>query len=213
MVSKLKEKWPNMSEINILLRATDQASSVIASAGNNISGSLDQVDASAKRVSTSTAQVDFSYRQLATGIAGIATSAFSLYDAYDRVRDMQVSLDRANLQVNSTLNSLNDTQARYNAAVEKYGADSAQAKAAASDLQLAQERYTVAVERAEMIQGNLNETIVQGGIRMFTTSITMVDSIAKVVTQFERLNTEGGTLSNVLGKITGSFGGDFYCFS
>jgi len=196
-----------MSEINILLRATDQASSTIAAAGANISGSLDQVDASAKRVAASTQQAEFSFKSLATGIAGIATSAFNLYNAYDRVADMQVSLDRANLQVTSTLNSLNDAQTRYNAAVEKYGADSEQAKAAAADLQLAQERYTVAVERAEMIQGNLNETIVQSGISLVTTSITLGDSISRVVTQFERLNTSGGTLSTTLGKLGGSLGG------
>lgn len=196
-----------MSEINILLRATDQASAMIGAAGASISGSLDQVDASAKRVAASSAQAEFSFKSLATGIAGIATSAFNLYNAYDRVADMQVSLDRANLQVTSTLNSLNDAQIRYNTAVEKYGADSEQAKAAAADLQLAQERYTVAVERANMIQGNLNETIVQSGISLVTTSITMADSISRVITQFERLNTSGGTLSTTLGKLGGSLGG------
>jgi len=196
-----------MSEINILLRATDQASSTIAAAGANMSRSLDQVDASAKRVASSTQQAEFSFTSLATGIAGIATSAFNLYNAYDRVADMQVNLDRANLQVASTLNSLNDAQTRYNTAVEKYGAESDQAKAALADLQLAQERYTVAVERANMIQGNLNETIVQSGISLVTTSITMADSISRVITQFERLNTSGGTLSGTLGKLGGSLGG------
>jgi len=132
-----------------------------------------------KRVEDESRKLQDGMRNLVTGLSGVATSAFALYNAWDNVQDMQVSVSRANLQVQSTLNSLEDAQRRYNATVEKYGADSEQAAAAAKDLQLAQERYSVSVERAEMVQGNLNETIVRSALSVIPSLITMVDSVSR----------------------------------
>ena len=187
-----------MSEINILLRATDEASSVIAKAGSNISSSMRGVEDSTKQVSRAQQSSEVNARQLALGMNSLATSAFSLYDAVDRVQDMQVSVDRANLQVKSSLNSVEDAQRRYNTTVEKYGAGSEQAKAAAEDLKIAQERYNVAVERADMLQGNFNETIVRSALQIMPTAVTMVDSFGKV---WKNIPDMSGALAKLSGGI------------
>jgi len=144
-----------------------------------ISAEVSEAVEGLKKVEDESQKLQDGMRKLVTGLSGVATSAFALYNAWDNVQDMQVSVSRANLQVQSTLNSLEDTQRRYNATVEKYGADSEQAAAAAKDLQLAQERYSVSVERAEMVQGNLNETIVRSALSVIPSLITMVDSVSK----------------------------------
>ncbi len=191
-----------MSEINVLLKATDEASKTIADAGNKINGSLKEVEDAGKRVTQVQRQSQASTKDLALGFNNLATSAFSLYDAVDRVQDMQVSLDRANLQVKSSLNSVEDAQRRLNVAVEKYGADSDQAKAAADDLQIAQDRYAVAVERAEVVQGNMNEAMLRSALQVIPTTISMVDSFSRVWKNFPDVT---GMLSNVSSRI-GSVG-------
>lgn len=152
----------------------------------------DQATGTLERVGTSA-------RQLITGFSGVATSAFNLYNAYDRVADMQVSVDRANLTAKSTLNTLEDSQKKYSKAVADFGEDSEKAKSALADLKIAQERHDVAVERAEMIQGNLNETMIQSAISVVPTAITMVDNLTRIYKNIP-------DLSGVLGKVSSSIG-------
>ena len=45
---------------------------------------------------------------------------------------------------------------------------------------MAQERASVAVERADMVQGNYNETIVRSALSVIPTVITMVSSLSTV---------------------------------
>ncbi|MCW4045236.1 MAG: hypothetical protein NWE94_06945 [Candidatus Bathyarchaeota archaeon] len=168
------------SEINITLKANDEASKIIADAGSNITASLGKVEESGKRVSETQKQTNTSAKNLVMGFSGLATSAFSLYNAYDRVADMQVSVDRANLQVKQSANSVEDAQRKLNVAIEKYGADSVQAKAAADDLRLAQERYQVAVDRAQMVQGNMNEVMVSSALSIIPTVITAIGSLSTI---------------------------------
>src|SRR3989304_8416730 len=176
-----------MAEINILLRATDEASNVIAKAGNNISTSMKVVEETSNQVTKAQQNHEASTKQLALGMNNLATSAFGLYDAVDRVQDMQVTVNRANLQVKSSLNSVEDAQRRYNATVEKYGSASEEANAAAKDLQLAQERYQVATERAEMMQGNLNEAIMQSALTVIPSLITMIANIGRLTDSWNKI--------------------------
>ncbi|MEM2249050.1 MAG: hypothetical protein QXJ46_06040 [Candidatus Bathyarchaeia archaeon] len=64
-------------------------------------------------------------------------------------------------------------------AVERYGEESPQAQEALRNLQLAQEKYNYAVERASVIQGNLNELMVQSALSVIPTAITMIDGLVK----------------------------------
>jgi hypothetical protein len=168
------------SEINITLKANDEASSVIADAGKNITTSMGKVEESGKRVAETQKQTNASAKNLVMGFSGLATSAFSLYNAYDRVADMQVSVDRANLQVKTSAEGVENAQNKLNTAIEKYGSDSAEAKAASNDLSLAQDRYQVAVERAEMVQGNMNEAMVSSALTVIPTVITAIGSLSTI---------------------------------
>ena len=159
------------TEINILLRAVDKASDVIQGVATKTERSISQVEKANNKVEKSS-------REVALAFNNVATSGLALYNAVDRVMDMQVQVDRANLAVKTSLNSVEDAQTRYNAAVNKFGAESEQAKSASKDLQLAQERYQVACERADMIQGNLNEAMVQSALTVIPSLITMITSVS-----------------------------------
>ena len=169
------------TEINIYLKATDYASNVVAGVASKLSGSMAKIDDVNRNVKRSSENVTASSKQMALAFNNVATSGFALYNSIDRVMDMQVQVDRANLQVKVSLNSVEDAQKRYNAAVEKFGAESEQAQSAAKDLQLAQERYQVACERASMVQGNLNEAMFQSALTIIPSLITMITSVSTLM--------------------------------
>jgi len=166
------------TEINIYLKATDYASNVVTDVASKLSGSMAKIDDVNRNVKKSTENVTVSSKQMGLAFNNVATSGFALYNAIDRVMDMQVQVDRANLQVKVSLNSVEDAQKRYNATVEKFGVESEQAQSASKDLQLAQERYQVACERASMIQGNLNEAMFQSALTVIPSLITMITSVS-----------------------------------
>jgi len=169
-----------MPELLVTAKALDEASAALKTLASNAENSMGQIETSVQAVDEAQKNMDASMTKLVTGFAGVATSAMNLYNAYDRVQDMTVSVDKANLAVKTSLNSVEDAQKKYNAAVEKYGADSEQAVSAAKDVELAQERYQVAVERAEMMQSNLNETMIMSAISVIPTMITLVNSVQVV---------------------------------
>ena len=175
-----------MSKIGITITAVDQASEVMKRVASNISESMDTVKRSTDEAAKSqqemqrtSDEMNRGLRDVVVGFSGVATGAFALYGAFDRMLDTQVSVSRANLQVQTTLKSVEDAQKRYNATVEKYGLESEAASDAAKELNLAQERYSVAVDRAEMMQGNLNQSMVHFAVAIIPSAITMIDSIIR----------------------------------
>ena len=153
-----------LPELVTVARCLDEASGVLKEIASNAQGSMGEVQTAANKVEDAHKKMNSGLKDVVTGFSGVATSAFALYNAYDRVQDMQVSVDKVNLNVKVSQNSVEDAQTRLNTAIEKYGPDSVQAVSAAKDLQLAQERYQVATERAEMVQGNMNETMVSSAL-------------------------------------------------
>jgi hypothetical protein len=214
-------------EISVTLKAYDEASRTVAEASSKIKSDMAQVEQANKRVVESQKQTMTSTRDLVTGFSGVATSAFSLYNAYDRVADMQLNVDRANLQVKQSNNSMEDAQRRVTSTSEilekaqkatyeatiKYGAGSKQSaealakeetatrnnEAAKADLELAQERLTVAQDRAEQVQDNMNEAMIQSALQVIPTTITMVDSLSKAWKNFPDMSK---TLSGVAAKVS-----------
>ncbi len=146
----------------------------------------------------STRQTSLSMKDMTVALSGVATSAFSLYSAYDRVQDMQVSVDRANLQVSTSANSLNKSETALAAAIEKYGVNSDEAAQKTEDLKVAQERYQVAVANAEKYQGDMNDAIMQSALQVVPTAITMVDSLSRVWKNFPDMSA---LLTNLNTKI------------
>jgi hypothetical protein len=213
-------------QINITLKAYDEASRTVAEASNNIKNEMAKVEEANKRVIASQKETATSTRDLITGFSGAATAGFSLYNAYDRVADMQINVDRANLQVKTSANSVEDAQRRVSSTSETltkaqkatyeatltYGSGSRQAtealqreeaatvnsEAAKADLELAQERLTVAQDRAEQVQDNMNEAMIQSALQVIPTTITMVDSLSKAWKNFPDMSK---TLSGVAAKV------------
>jgi hypothetical protein len=154
-------------------------------------------------------------KDIVTGFSGVATSAFSLYMTYDRVETSAVALDRANLMVKQSANSVEDAQNKQtkagadlekaqealSQAIEQYGSDSDEAakaqeivnqkllayQGASADAQLSTEKYNVAVERADLAQGNFTQSIIQSALQIVPTAITLIDNIGKVSKAFTNL--------------------------
>jgi len=171
-------------EIEILVSAVDKATAAIKEIGNKIDGSMDKINTANSKVDASNKKVEASGKQVALAFNNVATSGMALYNAIDRVQDMQVQVDKANLAVKSSLNSLEDAQTRYNKTVEKFGILSPEATAALSDLQIAQERHTLAQSKAEVMQGNLNEAMVQSALTVIPSLITMITSVMTISTSW-----------------------------
>ena len=182
--------------LSIPIKAIDEATAVFKKVSDEAQTSFGNVEVATKKVTETQEKASLGMKDTVVAFSGVATSAFSLYNAYDNVVDMQVSVDKANLAVKSSLNSLEDAQKRYNTVVAKFGSDSAEAKSAQGDLALSQERCKVALERAEMVQGNYNETMVRSALSVIPSVITMVASLtAAKGAHITALFAEGGALS------------------
>jgi hypothetical protein len=90
-----------------------------------------------------------------------------------------MKIDRANLTVKTSHQSVQNAQNKLNQALEKYGYGSAEAELAAENLAVAQERYALDVQAAEDAQDSMNDTILAAALQVIPTSITMVDSLSK----------------------------------
>jgi tetratricopeptide (TPR) repeat protein len=200
------------SEIKIILKALDEASATLRRAADTIEGKLDAVEKANTKVEKSSKNVEMSTKDVALAWNNAATGAFALYNAVDRVMDMQVNLDRANIQVKASAGAVERAQRQYNDAVDKFGASGDKAVEAQKQLELAQERYNYAVDRADMLQGNFNEAMVQSALTIMPSVITVVSSAEKVLKSFgeggkaavEKLGSSLSALaSNPLVLVTG----------
>ena len=182
------------SQIDIRIKAYDEASKTVADASSKIKKEMGEVEATNKRVVAAQKETVKSSRDLITGFSGVATSAFGLYNAYGSVGDAQLKVDRSNLQVKTSHNSVENAQTSLNKALEKYGYGSAEAETATANLEIAQDRYALAVQTAEDAQDSMNETIFSAALQVIPTSITMVDSLSKA---WKNMPDVSGLLSKI----------------
>jgi hypothetical protein len=184
--------------IEIKLKAVDEASNVVASASSKINNDLNSVSQAQRQVSKSTKDSEASMKSFASGLSGVATASFSLYNAFDRVNQAELSVDRANLQVKSSTKSVDDAQRALNEAISKHGSSSDEATAASERLSLAQERLSVSNEQAQQAQDNVSKAIMASALQVIPTAITMVDGLGKA---WNNLPDISGLLSNISTKI------------
>jgi len=102
----------------------------------------------------------------------------------DRIEKAQYAASRASYQLEVAQKALEEAQRKYNEAVAKYGPESEKAQEAAKNLALAQEKYQLAAERAQIMQNNVNQTVMQFALSVVPTVITMVDSGVKAFQSF-----------------------------
>jgi hypothetical protein len=120
-------------------------------------------------------------KDLAIGLSGMATSAFSLYMGYENVVKSQIMADRSNVMLERSTLAVQKAQEAYNNAVDKYGVNSQQAIDAADKLSIAQDALTVSQERAGQAQQNVNNALMYLGISILPTTITTIASFAKIM--------------------------------
>jgi hypothetical protein len=159
------------TNINILLKAVDQASGTIKDVAATADTSLGKMKAASNKVEKSSKDVALAFNN-------IATSGLALYGSIDRIQTVQVALDRANLAVKTSANAVDDAQRKYNATIEKFGVGSKEATLASDDLKLAQERYQVACSRAELAQGNVSQAMMSAAVTVIPSLITMITSVS-----------------------------------
>lgn len=124
--------------------------------------------------------ISSSAKDVVMGFSNLATSAFGLYSAYERVENAEVSLDRANLVVEKGTERVEQAQKTYNEAVEKYGVNSAEAKDAADKLAIAQDSLTVANERQDEAQRNVNDAMITSAMQVVPSAISMIGGLQNV---------------------------------
>ena len=207
-------------DIEIKLTAIDDASDVIDAASKKISADVDEVSNSQQKLSASVEETlpsladsaqaqgkvgetaeksDVSIRGLTMGLSGVATASFSLYGAYDRVHESEISLDRANLMVETSTRSVEKAQIAVTDAVTKHGAGSQEAKSAEEALGIAEDRLTLANERAQQAQENVNKSIMSAALQVIPSAITMVDKFSQVWKSFPDMS---GVLTTLGSNIT-----------
>ena len=147
---------------------------------DNASGTISNVGSSAK--------------SLVLGFNNVASSALNLYNMVDRVKDSQVMLDRANLTVMKSTESVRDAQNNLTKVLEKFGEGSDQAIDAYNRLMLAEESLKVATARADMAAENQRKT-------MMTMAVSVVPT---VITGLTGLNTTIQSLRTQLELTTGA---------
>jgi hypothetical protein len=154
-------------------------SSQAASALRDLNAAQANVSSLQKEVGMSTQAADVSMRSFTTGISGVATASFSLYGAYDRINESEISLDRSNLMVKTSTKSVEDAQRALSTAIVEHGISSQEAT-----LSIAQDRLSLANERAQQAQENVNKSIMSAALQIIPTSITMVDSLSRAWNNF-----------------------------
>jgi len=141
-----------------------------------------QIDLSAVDNASSTiGKVGSSAKSLVLGFNNLASSALNLYNMVDRVKDSQVALDRANLVVAKSAESVRDSQNNLNKVLEKYGEGSDQAVDAHNRLMLAQESLKVATARADMAADNQRKTMMQMAVSVIPTLITGITGVISII--------------------------------
>ena len=189
------------SQIDVRIKAYDEASKTIADASKKIKNEMDEVEKTNKRVAAAQKETAKSTRDLVTGFSGVATSAFSLYNAFGSIEDAQMKVDRANLTVMTSHQSVENAQNRLNDAIQKYGYSSEEAETASTNLAIAQERYSLDVQTAETAQDSMNETIMSAALQVIPTSITMVDSLGKAWKNMPDISGLLSKMSDGIGNI------------
>ena len=153
--------------LNAAIRGYGTNSKEAASALRDLNAAQANVSTLQAQVGVTTKQNTASMRDFTTGFSGVATASFSLYGAFDRVDESEISLDRSNLMVHSSTKAVEDAQRTLSAAIADHGVNSQEAKSASDALSIAQDRLALADERAQQAQENVNKSIMSAPCRLF----------------------------------------------
>lgn len=187
-------------DVEIHLKAYDEASSTIQGVGNSLSVTMQDIEGNTQSLVDTTqnasSQITESYQQMGGAAAELesqqAATSMSMQDTslamtsvafagasmamtVNNLENAYVRLDRANLMVEKSTLAVETAQDAYNTAVAKYGENSQQAQDAAAKLQVAQDALSVSLERQDMSQRMLNMDYVFAAISVIPAVIGVVN--------------------------------------
>ena len=110
----------------------------------------------------------------------LALSGANLYMSYDQIQKSEIALDRAHVTLEKDTNAVQAAQEKYNEAVAKYGPNSQEATDAANKLKAAQDALTVAHERADQAQVNVNNTMMMSALTVIPSVIGIIGSLSTI---------------------------------
>jgi len=181
------------------------------------------------KLSHSSKNTTSSFKDLTVGVSNVTTAGLGFYNTYDRVSDMTLQVDKANLKAKQSANSLEDANRRQSTAanaletaqknlsdkIEKYGYDSDEAakatenvnqklsayEAAQDDASLATERADLAAQAAKQTQDNYNDAIASAVVSILPQAITLADGLSKTYSSYKNIDFSG-----IINKFTGKGG-------
>ena len=157
-------------------------------ATNNMATGAEQ---SSGRIAQANALTGGSMRGLVVGMSATMTSAFGLYRAFDDIEKKQYLVEKAHLANDRAVQGVTKAQDDYNAAIEKYGPDSDQAKEALTKLTIAQDAQSLTEERMTLTQKSLNDQFVMAGLTIIPAVVTGIDGMAKMWKNIKDLDVIG----------------------
>ena len=171
-------------------------------AGAQADKAADKVEKVGSKAASSGSIMDSSAVKMTTALAGVATSAFVLYSAFDALEDRQLQLEKAQLSADKTVKTVTDSQNTYNATLVKYGEDSDEARSAAESLTLAQEDYRLKVADVDKAQGDLNKSQMQLAIMAGPAAITTIKGICDAYSTLKNMDMVGSlnSITTALGN-------------
>ena len=172
-----------------VMEVVDQSSGALVSIG-------DKAETMAGKIESSSERSSVSMQKVGSSISGVATSAFAMYNLYDRVDDASLRVDTAENRLADTVNRVKFAQDDLNAAIEKYGPGSQQAIDAATRLKAAQDDLVLAQERAQEAHERYNESLTMSIMISIPTVITMITSLQTAWA------TLGPAISGAVGGLT-----------
>ena len=217
------------TEISLVLKAYDEASSVLSSVGSNVSSSLGKIDDSTKQVTQSTnsmgdayakasSQTDevnkaygrvdesakktsVSFTQQVSAVNTLALSGLTLGLSFERVEKAQLANDKANLLVEKSMERVDQATKAVAVAIAKYGEGSAQAVDAQDKLAIATESLTVAESRQEIVSQDLNQTYMQTALSVVPAVVGILTSLSAVKTMMLGTNAAEATSEGFLASV------------
>lgn len=204
-----------MSEdVEIHLRAYDEASDIIQQVGSNLSATFtdiegrtqdlvtttdnassqitddyNQVNDAGQNLANSQSDVQMSTKDTVMSMNNLALSGASLAMSFMMVENREVAVDRANLMVERSTASLQKAQDEYNKVVLQYGTNSSEAQAALDKLNIAQDAHNVALERADVAQRNLSTSMVMAALTVIPSLVSMITTVSHATEIWEGIQT------------------------
>ena len=183
------------ANVEFNVTAFDEASSVFEDVSNNAtecfstittgaSEAADSVESSGSQIQNSMQIGSSGSLQTASAMSAAASSAAMLAMSSYNLESAETSLARSHVTVERDTNAVTVAQNNYNKAVEKYGSGSSEAQLAASKLQAAQDALTVANQRVQEAQNNVNQTMIMTGLSVVPTVITSINAANEVMKNY-----------------------------